>query len=169
MQRQQFEATFFQMLNYFIAYRNEMDIGDKNRPKKGTAMFESFNANLHYFYSEEYRIITSPSFQSILNTTWERFRQSSATIIDLYFGLLLRVIRYAHSKAPQEAEMYIHIVRDSLTNEELSVLFFAGASKRYEDLKGLIERYGLLRNHDNHKIVQLPGGPHNFYERKAYR
>ena len=170
MQKQQFEATFFKLLDHFNVYVGEMNAGDIKHPSTGLEMFRSFRNGLLFYYNEAYKrsIQTPTPVSSLSATAWADFIHSKSALVDPYVRLLHRVLNYADNNAPRGEDMYIHIVRDSLTKDELVLLFFAGVSGSFGGLKELIERYGLLRFLNDPDLIALPGGTRDHYNPSAY-
>ena len=137
LQRQQFEATFFQTLAVFSSYIDQMAIGSGSHTLSGSQLFRSLNRTL----LGSYKIEKPKDFDFI----WARLLQQYREIVEPFVRLVKVLLNQIQFHAPSRESDYYVLVRARLDNDQLVVLFFAGLSAQHQDLRFLAEKCGLFR------------------------
>lgn len=167
MKLQQFENTFFQMLNYFNSIVNDLNIIDKEEhiEIKGRSVFDVLKLELleiskKKFYKENPEVIEN-GFQSEkmlsrymyamdiskLNEVLNTLNYSNKEILFTYYRTLYQILKFIHKTANIDKRDYFEFILAQFTQSEINMLcYFALSDKWIEELKPLIEEYHLLKN-----------------------
>lgn len=159
-ERQQFEATFFQMLNYHNSIVNSIDVhrGSPREPLKGRECFKHFNDELKKNYHAVRNLDELQRTKSAYEGLWGIFQKD----LGHYFRFLYNLIRFVNqSRFPKTK--YIRIVRAQLSDFELVILFYNVIATDRTRFKEYIEFFtlfdnlpmGLLLNRDHAEYYEL--------------
>jgi hypothetical protein len=159
IQKQNFEATFFQMLRTHGDIVNSIDLTSGSGVRKGRDCFEIFYARLKNNYSNARNKNNSASEASIVNDSYAKFWEMHQSELGHYFRFLFNIVRFVKSSQP-ESDFYIKLVRSQLSDQELLLLFYNCLSPQGTRFKQFVEEYALLDNlpiskllHANHKSM----------------
>ncbi|MFC3076379.1 putative phage abortive infection protein [Shinella pollutisoli] len=160
--RQNFEATFFQMLSFHNNLVGAMDIQLRNGMViKGRDCFKHFYKSLKEQYEGYLHEDEKKRIEEGHRNFWKEFQQDLAH----YYRYLYNIIRFIE-ESDVDPQKYMRIVRALLSNYELAVMFYNGLTKQAEKSKVYIERYALF---DNLPDELLFSGEHmSYYEVAAY-
>ena len=154
-ERQNFEATFFQMLNLHNGIVSELEISEYNysSPFKGRGTFpvyysklqEKFN-NIHTQALGSQSLIVSHAFHQF----WDGARQD----LGHYYRYLYNIIRYVHeAHLPATAEdmhtakmRYMKLLRAQLSDFELLLLYYNSITGNGRRFLFYVNAYELLDN-----------------------
>lgn len=154
-QRQQFEATFFQLLAQHDRIVQALDIRSRQSGhiSQGRDCFLSYTRNLEQDFREFMTIYNYPIDKAVTtayNNMWQEKRQD----LGHYFRFLYNFLRFV-----DEAELatlkgehenprikYTRILRAQLSDYELAMIFFNCFNERGHKLKRYVCRYNLLDN-----------------------
>lgn len=140
--RQNFEATFFQMLTFHNNLVNATDIQLRNGLViKGRDCFKHFYNSLKEQYERHLHEDEKKHIFEAHRLFWKDFQQDLAH----YYRYLYNIIRFVE-ESDVETQRYMRIVRSLLSNYELAVMFYNGLTKQAEKSKLYIEKYALFDN-----------------------
>jgi hypothetical protein len=170
--RQQFESTFFHLLELHNEIVREMRIVDPdaaNVGKRGRVCFESHLELFQDCYGQIEREIENADAERIIDEAYRRAfkgikrrKEEGGTItgfqhhIGHYFRNLFTIVSFIDStksvdpKAMDDPKQFTNIVRAQLSSYELALLFYnCLAAWGREKFKPLVEKYALLENMDS--------------------
>jgi hypothetical protein len=148
LQRQNFEATFFQMLSVHTALVNAIDLIDnQNRTTRGRDCFNVFYTRLNKIYREQLgRSNGKYSDESVLRLSYQLFWKKHQVELGHYFRYLYNTVRYVKESAFVDGP-YIRLIRAQLSDQETLLLFYnCIASEHGGNFKTLAEEFTLLDN-----------------------
>lgn len=180
---QQFENTFFSMLRTFNDIIDAIDLHTTtayppttNRQthrtivNKGRDCFKSFQRTLREDLSEFVSSIDLGQgldltyFDACYDKWWKKNRSNLAH----YFRTLYNLLKFIDASTVQNKHIYTDIVRAQLSDQEQAILFYNCLSENgREKLKGLIERYALLKHVPDDLL--LNSEHRNLYQTSAFR
>lgn len=150
--RQQFEYTFFQMLNLhnqivssLDLYISKPDTGSRDHDVKGRDCFKYFLEN----YYDRYRPHPETMDESErLNLAYEGFWERRQQDLSHYFRYLYNVLRFVSEYEDDVGDRfkYVKLLRAQLSNFELLLLFYTVLHKRGENYIKYIDEYELFDN-----------------------
>ncbi|HZH11151.1 MAG TPA: putative phage abortive infection protein [Microvirga sp.] len=149
--RQNFEATFFQMLTIHNGIVNAIDIQKTQGLKNGRDCFRTFRTRLRDLYNSNRSQYSSEedAIRDIYNVFWDRSRQD----LGHYFRYLFNFVRFvddfdfSFESNPVEAKLrYMRLIRAQLSDYELIILFYNCLSSHGGEFKTYVEKHSLLNN-----------------------
>jgi hypothetical protein len=146
--RQNFEATFFQMLNLHNSIVEGMDITKRGEGAlaRGRDTFEHFRNTLLTQYNQGHVSHGIADRELRLAWSYDQFWQYHRQDLGHYFRFLFNMIRFI-DESPYKNEMkYIRLVRAQLSDHELVILFYNCASKYGAKFRKYAVEYALLDN-----------------------
>ena len=177
LQKQNFESSFFQLLNLHSEIVNSIVIPRGNVFQRdyiefsGRGCFGYLLENLRNRLKEA--IDKNRSKTEVFNDTYEdKFFSIFQTHIGHYFQHLDNVIKFAQEheffdeKEFKEKKRYTNFIRAQLSSNELGILFYHGLSARGAKFKDLVEQYALFE--DMPSKVLIDGEHQKFYAPSAY-
>jgi hypothetical protein len=155
LKKQQFEATFFQMLRVFREQADNCDEAARRASFAGG--FEGMANRIGTRCAERRRTAPSESVTEAISSAYDSVYGNMENCLGPYFRILFSIIELVDQSAIEDKKRYSNIVRALLSQSELVVLCFDGLS-RYgrEKLKPLIEKYALLKHLDRTESFELP-------------
>ncbi len=166
-EKQQFETTFFNLLNLHDSIVNSIDfktihtttsrykVEKEIEIKKGRDCFVLFYRAFQIHYGKVRSKQKSVSQLELIKTAYENFFEDHKTDLGHYFRNLYHIIKFIDRSEIMNKQQYASIVRAQLSSHELLLLFYNGLSKYGKKFKPLIERYRLLKNlHESDLLVQ---------------
>lgn len=141
LNKQTFEATFFQLLQRFTTI---------SAPLHEKSTFDFFRTAVVRQFVDSHRPNRREdllgAFQNAYAETYGDYEDSMA----VYFRTLFHLIKVVEkaSISPQDKADYISLIRAQLSTHELVVLFFntAGSAEGRDGLRPLVEKYGMLKH-----------------------
>jgi len=164
-QKQQFEATFFNLLRVFIDLVEGMDLvrsSDRLRTS-GRDVFPIFIMrvkNGHVLAAPDIygnEIPLPESEQPSSEVLYARFYEKHAPELGHYFRTLFNLFKFVGKSTFDETEkrFYTNLIRAQLSDAEAMLLFLNGLSDKGEKFKPYLERYSVLKNVDrNHELFR---------------
>jgi hypothetical protein len=154
-EKQAFENTFFRLLTLFSELTTNMDLertkGSSDNAFRGKDVFPVFISDLKRMNEErtiaEQRV---PAFTEL----YDRFYSKRNREVGHYFRLMYNIIKFVHRSNVRDKRFYTNILRAQLSDFELELLMYNGASRYGADkFKPLIEGYSLLNNLPMDRLV----------------
>lgn len=167
IEKQNFEATFFRMLQNFYSLIDGIDHDIVTRRRKGSELEKSINTltgrdALKHFSERLYYAVITPEEEQPNNKnkemtdlyTWENRYYELYNFLDsdisVYFRNLYNLILYVHSDetiSQGEKYRYIKLIRATLSPYECLLIFLNGQTKyARENMLPLIHTYSLLKH-----------------------
>lgn len=174
--RQQFESTFFQMLNTHNNIVNAIDIRSENRNSKGEIVdsiiiFTSRDCFRHFYKQFKNEFRNPPKFdKDYVLSKYNVFYDKWEADLGHYFRHLYQILKYIDLYGPKEfkdKKIYTNILRATMSSNELLLLFYNALSKNgNEKFKPLLENYSFFNNIPLDKVI---ADEHlKFYDPKAF-
>lgn len=182
---QQFETTFFNLLNLQRQIVNGMDLrGNKNKNlivAVGSDCFKTFHK---YFkkgintkkednylkafplaFNKDIARKTILSHDEVIICYLKVFYKHQGDLVH-YFNNLLQIIKFVdESDAILDREKYIKFVKAQLSAHELFFMYYYGLTELGKEFKGLIEKYDLLEHVELTYIIGSTNRPNESYYR----
>ncbi|MFY0253676.1 putative phage abortive infection protein [Chitinophaga sp. 30R24] len=166
LEKQQFETTFFNLLNLHHSIVNSTDVkvpvsglqsvvarnkGQSVSPdvRNGRDCFTYFYERFaNYYHAEKNSRDTSTigSELSIIQESYDKFYSQFQFDLGHYFRNLYHVVKFVNRSSISNKQEYISLIRAQLSSHEILVLFYNGLSYNGTKFKPLIEKYHLLKN-----------------------
>lgn len=156
LQRQNFEATFFQMLSVHTSLVNAIDLVDENqRTTRGRDCFNVFYTRLNKIYREQLGKSNGKySDESVLKLSYQLFWKRHQVELGHYFRYLYNIIRFIKESEFTDGP-YIRLIRAQLSDQETLLLFYnCVASEHGERFKALAEEFALLDNMPKIRVLK---------------
>jgi hypothetical protein len=187
--KQQFESTFFNLLNLHHQIVNSIDVSRRERKYPG---FESvFNKNIDR--SEKITVVTTgrdcfiifgneyrkkytefknenPEMEELVlvKKSYWNFYEEYQSDLGHYFRNLYHIFKFINNSDEPNKNIYTSLVRAQLSNDELFLLFYNSASDLgNEKFLPLIEEYHLLQNLNTDNLINLEKH-YGFFKKGAY-
>lgn len=141
LRQQQFEGSFFQLLNLHNTIINSIDL---ESPKKTTKGRDCFRIFLKRIESEVFKVENCDveEFKKIYAAYFISHEQE----LGHYFRLLYNIIKLIKSTPNIDKKFYTNIVRAQLSSAELMLLFYNCISELGDKkFKPLVEEFSLLK------------------------
>jgi len=147
LQKQTFEATFFQLLQLHNDIVNAMAV--PARSLTGRACFQ-------YYVDELEKYLTSAAGNSnFIHATadyprfavmYDDFYSNYESSLGHYFRLLYNIVKFVDQSSTIDHRFYTNLIRAQLSSAELRLVFFNCLTQWGQDkFKPLVERYALLK------------------------
>lgn len=185
LRKQQFESTFFNLINLHHNIINSMDL-QKIEPKykgitklsappdqrdelvyttiKGRDCFIEFR---NKFYEIFYSTDGEKQSLAFTNQIYIEFYNTFNSDLGHYFRNLYHIFKFIKNSEEKDKKVYSSLLRSQLSNDELFLLFYNGISDfGKQKFKPLIEEFHLLKNISSD--VLLEPIHMTFYNGKAY-
>jgi len=155
---QQFESTFFSMVNLHHQIVGSIDVditkGGKGflfdeGPKKDITLtsrdcFQHFYTEFEYYLTEEHK---DESEIKRINSAYTKFYKEYQSDLGHYFRNLYNILKFINKKNPGDKFFYTNLLRAQLSSFELLMLFYNCLSQFGKvKFKPLIEEYHFLQN-----------------------
>jgi hypothetical protein len=156
MDKQQFETTFFNMLNLHQQLVNYTEPAFGTSPAKlihGRDCFARFYQALITCFHAKVRDnqdqmgLHSSAYMDIYNR-----HQSS---LGHYFRYLYHLVKFIDRSDVNDKKQYTSLIRATLSSNELLLVFYNGLNEHGLKFKPLIERYQLLKNMPFDKLLDV--------------
>ncbi|MFY0309150.1 putative phage abortive infection protein [Leisingera sp. D0M16] len=153
LQQQMFEQTFFNMLAIFNGYIDDLTGPSQNN---GKAPY-SGRDQLGQIYIDLLRVsFWDQDGASDLNRVayaaneFIRRYPKHADDLNSYFRLLYNTLKFVDRQAPQNAKLYINILRAQLSDSECGLIALTCATPTGAKMKALAHKYDLLKHLPEH-------------------
>ena len=183
LQKQNFESSFFQLLNMHSEIVSSIVILETNIRRsmaQGDIEYTEYSGRRCFGYllrnlksSLEKAIDENRPQTEVFNHTYEdKFFSIFQTYIGHYFQHLDNVVKFVHEheffdeKEFKEKKRYTNFIRAQLSSNELGVLFYNCLSDRGAQFKDLVEEYALFE--DMPSGVLIDEEHRNLYAPSAY-
>lgn len=159
LQRQNFENTFFHLLELHNTVVNDTVYQDK----EGRAAFESlFKDSWQDIYNRHPKSNYSDE-RAQIHAVWNEFFETNQQQLGHYFRLLYNVVKFIDNSPIDERQRYVNIVRAQLSTYELGLLFYNCLGPDGEEkFKPLAEKYALFEDIEENVIKDVS------HKRKGY-
>ena len=187
--KQQFESTFFNLINLHHQIVTSIDISRREDKYPRLESLINKNANKHeketvvttgrdcfgIFRKEFISIyqkykVENPKMNelTVINNSYWIFYQKHQSDLGHYFRNLYHVFKFIDNSGEPNKSTYTSLVRAQLSNNELFLLFYNCASNLgNEKFLPLIEKYHLLQNLNKDNIIDLKKH-YKFFKESAY-
>ncbi|MCH7411140.1 putative phage abortive infection protein, partial [Belliella sp. DSM 111904] len=157
LDKQQFETTFYNMLNLHNDIVNNIDLvitrkvelenkynGSKKvkTQKKGRDCFTTFYKGLKRVYA----LNGVTNERSKMNSYFWKYYKRHQSDLGHYFRNLYHIYKLIHNSKVDNKKEYASLVRAQLSSHELLMLFYNGLSDQGAKFKKLIEEFQILKN-----------------------
>lgn len=147
--KQQFEASFFALIQHYYALRQTFTSTDDNRK----SYFDRVSEDIRERMMEREYDLDSITYENrfkeedIASSIYDEIYDKYGNQLGHYFRALYHIISYVDDSDIGNKKMYIDIIQSQLSNSELYILFYNGIS-RYgkKRMYPLLEKYGILEN-----------------------
>lgn len=165
---QNFENTFFQMLNVLQAIVGGMDLlesGSHKTISRGRDCFKTFVNQLNT--QRQYHKKNHPDKDAIF--TYEELYKIHRSDLGHYFRTLYNIIKLIEKSDVADKRFYTNLVRAQMSDYEVAILYLNCLSRHgIKKFKPLVEKYSLLKMMD-FDIVTDARDFKNSYTVNAYR
>lgn len=163
MRLQQFENTYFQLLNMFNTNIDKLKYRDFDRKSNGRDVLYSFissiNSKIEFNVKEQLKIepydltnydkeieigIFNLSKYEIINIYTE-VKEWYKSSLQTYFLNLYTILRFIEQAEINDKKLYLSIIKSQLDTNEILILFYESLSEGYEsDFTNLIRYFNLV-------------------------
>lgn len=151
IERQNFEATFFQMLTLHNTIVSSIDLQSKDGMiTTGRDCFRVFYTRLTKLYREKQEkppraAAGSDADRTKVAAAYKDFWRDHQLELGHYFRYLYNVIRFVKENGVGSAR-YLRLIRAQLSDQELLLLFYNCLTPQGEKFRELVEEFSLLDN-----------------------
>lgn len=147
LKKQNFENTFFQMLEIHNQIVNSIDlISDEGKVTRGRDCFSVFYTRFNKIYRENKEKANGKhNEESVVKLAYQLFWKDHQTELGHYFRYLYNVVRFIKD-ANQTDGPYLRLIRAQLSDQELLLLFYNCVSDNGGNFTPLVEEFALLDN-----------------------
>ena len=153
--KQNFESTFFSLLNLHDAMLNSItyEIGDVE-VAQGRDCFKHLFNRLKYFHKETIEHNTAPNDPQLIPIAYKKFYGERQASIGHYYRNLYNIVRFVKDSDIDDKWFYIRVVRAQLSVFELSLLFYNCLSAPGKGFKPLVEEFTLLKTIEDKDLIE---------------
>jgi hypothetical protein len=163
--RQQFENTFFNLLNLHNQIVSQIDVIHIRRTHNSQGITEEKNTlygrdcfirfyesfrDLYYSLYQSHQTLKEPIFatdEEFIDNVYVEFNKKRKSDLEQYFRNLYHIVNFVDMANISNKKDYINILRAQLSTEETLLLFFNCLSRfGNTKFKPLVEKYSLLKN-----------------------
>lgn len=167
LKKQNFENTFFQMLEIHNQIVNSIDlISDDGKVTRGRDCFSVFYTRFNKIYRENKEKANGKhSEESVIKLAYQLFWKDHQTELGHYFRYLYNVVRFIKD-ANQINGPYLRLIRAQLSDQELLLIFYNCISSNGGNFTPLVVEFSIL---DNLPTIRLLNKNHqNMINSKAF-
>ena len=178
LKTQQFESTFFNLLNLHHQIVNSIDlVSYEKAPRERKQSILEFSDHMKKsgeriittgrdtfvkfskgFENEYRKVINSDSEKDefyIVNTAYISYYNKHQSDLGHYFRNLYHLFKFINNSNIDDKSRYTSLVRAQLSNDELVLIFYNSISENgNEKFKPLIEKYHLLKNINKSTLIR---------------
>jgi hypothetical protein len=167
IKRQNFESSFFQLLNLQNQITAGLRCTDRfSGPKTSRECFQTWLDYLRQEFVSRQVILTENDLGHI-REAYQVFYRGAQAALAHYFRNLYHAIKFVKSSDISDKRRYTSLVRAQLSAYELTLLFYNGLSVFGEGFKPLIEEFGLLEHLDDSLLMER--SHRQLYAESAYQ
>jgi len=180
MTKQQFETTFFNMINLHnqiviqmsIIYNVPDEYGNILKRKEVTVGGRECFVRFYMEFRDEYynqlgKKNNYSESRQFIDYVYNSFFEKRETILGHYFRNLYHIVKFVHNSNISNQKEYTNILRAQLSTQELLLLHFNCLSQYGAKFKPLVEDYSLLKNISGHSELEQYEC-NSFYDPKAF-
>ena len=192
LKKQQFESTFFNLLNLHHEIVNSIDLqsrvdkyqgfekifarglseGQKNEKiveiTTGRDCFVKFCKGFRNSYRENKESNPELTERELCDKSYQEYYENHQSDLGHYFRNLYHIFKFIKNTELENKKRYTSLVRAQLSNDELFLLFYNSSSKLGKDkFLPLIEEFHLLKNL-NRKFFIEENNHSEFYKKSAF-
>jgi hypothetical protein len=192
LKKQQFESTFFNLVNLHHKIVNSIDLqsrvdkyqgfekifargltdGEKNEKviqiTTGRDCFVKFCKGFRNIYRENKEADTEMIERELCNKSYLEYYENHQSDLGHYFRNLYHIFKFIKNSDELDKKRYTSLVRAQLSNDELFLLFYNSSSDLGKDkFLPLIEEFHLLKNLNREFFIK-ENKHENFYKSSAY-
>ena len=192
LKKQQFESTFFNLLNLHHDIVNSIDlqssvdkykglekvwIGGLTEAQKvekvieittGRDCFVKFCKGFRNIYRENKKTNEDLTEQELCEKSYQEYYKNHQSDLGHYFRNLYHIFKFIKHSEVDNKKRYTSLARAQLSNDELFLLFYNGSSKHGRDkFLPLIEEFHLLKNLNRNFFIE-ENNHQGFYNKSAY-
>jgi hypothetical protein len=158
IEKQQFESTFFKMLDLYNSIVSNMHIvikGIHSPPEiYGRDCFIYFYTHFGYIYQRQKKKYRNENEVVLIKAAYIELFTEFEIQLEYYFRNLLQIIKFVDSSTVKSKLDYMNILKAQFSANELLLVFYMGLSSYGEDhLKPLIEEYKFLSDLPEMKLL----------------
>ena len=166
--KQNFESTFFQLLQLYNQIIESMDIEISGRQVTGRDCFGFLRGQLHKMYVEESQRFAEATPEEKFDSLYILFYAKYQSEIGHYFRIVYNIVKFVDNSDSDDKKFYTNLLRAQLSSMELILLFYNCLSYLgNEKFKPLIEKYALLKNVSQRHLIREDDV--GFYKNSAYK
>lgn len=171
--KQNFETTFFSLINLHHGIVTSMQLTYLNESPTGRECSRIFNSILRQKHtshrttrSSEKNIRLQNLYEQEIADVYLEFYNEWQSIIGHYFRNLDSIVRFIKESENIDRQFYIRMVRAQLSSFELALLFYNCLSSPGKGFKPLVEEFALLKTVED--IHLLDPSHRKFYKQAAF-
>ena len=174
LDKQQFETTFFNLLNLHHQIVNNIDLRSHNyfssltkvvrssneTTKSGRDCFVSFYWGFKNMYNAVRKKHTDMDELNLIISAYSQYYKRHQSDLGHYFRNLYHIVKFVDQSSIKNKSDYTSLIRAQLSSHELLMLFYNCLTTYGSKFKPLIEDYHLLKNmpiedllNENHKSL----------------
>ncbi|PWN71347.1 hypothetical protein C1631_001620 [Chryseobacterium phosphatilyticum] len=161
---QNFENTFFQMINIFHKVIEDIVLINGTNKITGKAAINSIHSELqisaqeyvsrkeksiYVDYSRTHFDITGDEIRKLIKNRFEINKNQ----LSHYFRTFFTIVEMIDANPVINKRIYINILTSQLTRTEIMMLLYFGVNTQNEKYRMLIEKYSLLKDIDKEKMI----------------
>ena len=150
---QRFENTFFSLLERLSSDVQALQADNLGHDFDGRKTFHLFYEHFRGAYLSVNENAVDKDSQDFLDQLYQKFYKEQESGLGHYFRLLYNIVKFVDNSSESDKKFYINILRAQLSSNELLLLFYNGLSAYGDKFKPLIEKYGLLENVPEEKLL----------------
>lgn len=147
--KQQFESSFFQLLNVHLTIVNSLS--DQG---KGKAYFVELKNDLGNVYNKTARGTIAFRVEEAIDSYSIIYNRNKDELA-YYFRILYRLFKLIDSSANIDKSFYAKIIRAQLSESELLLLFYNSKTKEGDRFQSIIIDYNLLKHLPGFEKIEL--------------
>lgn len=146
-EKQNFETTFFQLLNLYTNIANDVIHISKDEASNIT-----YKKQALFQYADEFRGRNNGEMDSLkdFEKEYKGFMETNYMYLNHYFRTIYRIVKYVDDYKDEFNQInkffYISLLRAQFTTPEVALIFFNGLSHDGANMKKYIEKYSLLEH-----------------------
>lgn len=153
--QQNFESTFFSLLNLHDAMLNSISYGIGGVViARGRDCFEHLFNRLKYFHKDTIEHNMAPNDPQLIPIAYKKFYEEHQANIGHYYRNLYNIVRFVKDSDTDDKWFYIRVVRAQLSVFELSLLFYNCLSGPGKGFKPLVEEFTLLKTIEDKGLIE---------------
>lgn len=159
IEKQNFENTFFQMLNHLNEITKDVDFTISNLNNHsikfyGRSAFDELSGQLRSIYQatsegNNFPLSELDKTEKAYNKFWGLYSSK----LGHYFRWIYNILNYIQTNNEADKEFYVKLVLAQLSNQELMLLFYNSCFKRGLNFIIYIRRYEMMSNLESRELI----------------